>query len=103
MAAGTTPIRAALLRFQECHEPLRKSFNVADFAFPGYECMPALASKRSNRASIPVNIPDSLLVPEFRVGGRNYPTVLAFVHVPEAPVYQYDFSPCREHKVGPSR
>src|SRR5438094_8105848 len=66
--------------------------------------MPTLGGKRSHRASIPVNIPDSLLVPEFRVRGRNHPTVLAFVmHVPEAAVHENHLATPREHKVRPTR
>jgi hypothetical protein len=65
--------------------------------------MPALGGKRSNGASISVNIPDSLVVPEFRVRGGNDPTVLAFVHVPEAAVHENHLATSREHKVRPTR
>ena len=95
---------AALLRFQECHEPLRESFNVADFAFPGYECMPALASKRSNRASIPVNIPDCAACARIPRWWQELPDLeLAPVHVPEAAVHEDHFATPREHKIRPTR
>src|SRR5690606_26729212 len=84
---------------KEHPESVCKVVEIARFALPDYEHIPAEVSQLLRDAAVSFDVPLSFLRPEFSTGSGHDLAIGAVMHVPEAAVHEDDFFQPWKHEV----